>query len=234
MAGDGTDMGSLHESVENITIRNNIIYESATISKKKDNHSIYLGNRYKPNKNRTILPKDITIENNYIFNSSDIPQIKYVLPGISGLIFNNNKVYKVVGDPTFPSINPKLVSETLNSYTIFKADNLGPRNTLPLKATKVGPLWLPNRETLSTKTIENVPNIQTFPNPFSNSLTLSNLKGNFKEVQFIDVSGKVLLTTPIAHEERVTLYPSFLSHKGLYFVKLISNNGAIVKKVIRK
>jgi poly(beta-D-mannuronate) lyase len=234
MAGTGTSKNALHEAVENVTIKNNIIYESAPMSNKKENHSIYFGNRYNPDKSRVVLPKDVTVDNNYIFNSSDIAQIKYEpTGGGTGHIFTNNKVYKIVGDPGFAAENPNLTPQAINGYTIYKAGNLGPRNNIePLKVDDVGPLWL--RGTLSTEKYDKTDTTRLFPNPFSTSLALSNLNRVFKKMQVVDVSGKILFTQSIENKEQIRLETTFLSSKGLYFIKLIGNNGVVVKKVIKQ
>jgi hypothetical protein len=70
-----------------------------------------------------------------------------------------------------------------------------------------------------------------YPNPFYDILSIENISDEFKEVIITDLSGKVILYTEItSHAIKIKMPEN--SASGMYFIKFISNNNSITKKII--
>jgi len=90
--------------------------------------------------------------------------------------------------------------------------------------------WVAQEELLGTGNFELLANVQLYPNPVSNLLTIQ-APNNIKTVQIYDMYGKLLQETPAAGN---TLQVNFSSYAtGIYFVKVIAANGSRTQKVIK-
>ncbi|MFC1764098.1 chondroitinase-B domain-containing protein [Planctomycetota bacterium] len=129
-SGNHANVSAKFESVENVAIKDNIIYEANSA-----NHAISLGDR-----GEKIMPKDIAIIGNYIYSSSDKAQIAYVKP-CDNVTYSDNKIYKNAGLSPLPEgvteTNPHLKADR---YGVYRAGGKGPSGN-PLKDTDVGPQW---------------------------------------------------------------------------------------------
>ncbi len=84
--------------------------------------------------------------------------------------------------------------------------------------------------TLGVNQIENK-SVAVFPNPVSDILTITS-KGNLTSIQLLDVQGR-LIATYLENEEKATIN---LSDKasGVYFVKIFTENGVKLEKIVKK
>jgi hypothetical protein len=104
--------------------------------------------------------------------------------------------------------------------TFCKIDSIG---------TPYNPIYPPVGPVLSNnKKVNQEPNLQVYPNPFTNTLRLSH-KG---KAQLLDVHGRVILSQPVeaGEELKVGNLP-----KGMYLLRLQSVGGKMyVRKVVRE
>jgi len=70
------------------------------------------------------------------------------------------------------------------------------------------------------------------PNPANNQIEITSM-GNFNTVEVINFLGQTVISQPNINGTKVTLDISTLNN-GIYFVRLISDNGATVKKFIKQ
>jgi len=70
------------------------------------------------------------------------------------------------------------------------------------------------------------------PNPANNQIEITS-KGNFYTVEVINFLGQTVISQPNVNDTKVTIDISMLNN-GIYFVRLISENGATVKKFIKQ
>ena len=95
--------------------------------------------------------------------------------------------------------------------------------------TPYNPIYPPVGPVLtSNQKVNQEPNLQVYPNPFTNTLRLSH-KGT---AQLLDVHGRVILSQPVeaGEELRVSNLP-----KGMYLLRLQSVGGKLyVRKVVRE
>ena len=84
--------------------------------------------------------------------------------------------------------------------------------------------------TLGVNQIENK-SVAVFPNPVQDILTITS-KGNLTSIQLLDVQGR-LIATYLESEEKATIN---LSDKasGVYFVKIFTENGVKLEKIVKK
>jgi hypothetical protein len=103
---------------------------------------------------------------------------------------------------------------------LLKIDRIG---------TPYNPVYPPVGPVLTSNQKQNQePNLQVYPNPFTNTLRLSH-KGN---AQLLDVHGRVILSQPVeaGEELKVGSLP-----KGMYLLRLQSVGGKLyVRKVVRE
>lgn len=71
-----------------------------------------------------------------------------------------------------------------------------------------------------------------YPNPFTSTLTLVGADLINAEVIFTDINGKVLSVEMEASNDKVVISTSDVA-KGIYLVKVVTNNGSTVKRVIK-
>lgn len=93
---------------------------------------------------------------------------------------------------------------------------------------------------LSTITVsDNMTNVQTFPNPFQNELTIDVgvVESQTVTVELVDIVGDVVLSTTVqansSKSTPLTLDTSSLG-VGLYVAKITTSQGVITRKVIKK
>lgn len=86
-------------------------------------------------------------------------------------------------------------------------------------------------QSLSNPDVEVDATISVFPNPTKGNINI-NCGNTIKSVQLYDVQGRVLQTNLI-NEKQATIDMSTQS-AGVYFIKVISDNGMAVKKVVKE
>lgn len=100
-----------------------------------------------------------------------------------------------------------------------------------IAAYLVADVWKDFFTTLGTDSFNTNNSAVFYPNPFSNSLYVDLNKSDKTELQVLDVNGKVVIAETL-NEESNELDTSNLS-SGMYFIKVSSENGNTVKKVIK-
>jgi len=76
-------------------------------------------------------------------------------------------------------------------------------------------------------------NITLVPNPTTGELTMDNGELTIESVEIFDAYGKCHVARGTRHSSRVTLNISHL-HSGIYFVKITTEVGIVVKKVVKQ
>ncbi|MBI9057359.1 MAG: polysaccharide lyase 6 family protein [Labilibaculum sp.] len=137
ISGNSDKITTTHEAVADILIKDNIIYESDT-----SGYAITVGARHKyRSENRSILPRDVTIAGNYIYNSSEKEQIKYT-ESPKNIKYSDNKVFGNIGlSPVPEGIVKTDIKLVADKYGIYRAKGKGPAGN-PLSKKDVGPKWL--------------------------------------------------------------------------------------------
>lgn len=71
------------------------------------------------------------------------------------------------------------------------------------------------------------------PNP-TNGILNMNWKQEYKTIQIVDLQGKVLYAAAITKGTKLSTIDVSAFNKGVYFLKLINENGQVIKKFIKK
>ena len=71
------------------------------------------------------------------------------------------------------------------------------------------------------------------PNPTNGILNI-NWKQEYKTIQILDLQGKVLYAAAITNATKLSTIDVSAFNKGVYFLKLINENGQVIKKFIKK
>ena len=235
IAGTGNAINILHEQVNNVTIKNNIIYEASLTSGAKTNHAIVSGVKFDA-VTRNFLPQNVTIEGNCIYNSNATrEQVHYISTTPTGFTYTDNKIWTVASVvPVAQNVNPNLIAVVENGYDVHTCGSKGPRNTTPLQPGNVGPLWLAGA-ILSSKKIEKIERIQISPNPFSSEISISNLNSKFKKIELTDMLGRFIDLQSVEGLDEINLSPTFKNKtSGIYILKLIGEKSTKSYKLIRK
>ncbi|MBI9057360.1 MAG: hypothetical protein JEZ01_06270 [Labilibaculum sp.] len=135
-AGNGTHFSSHHQRAKNILIKDNIIYECNSTS-----HAITFGNLYERTPTRILMPENINITGNCIYQSTNKEQIHYV-KDCNSIHYSENIIYKNAGFKKLPEgiyeVNPNFKPDM---YGIYRLAGKGPKGN-PLSKKDVGPKWL--------------------------------------------------------------------------------------------
>jgi Leucine-rich repeat (LRR) protein len=86
-------------------------------------------------------------------------------------------------------------------------------------------------QALNNPDFENDASISVYPNPTNGNLNI-NCNNNIKSIQFFDVQGR-LLQANLINESQATLDISTQS-SGMYFVKVITDSGILVQKIVKE
>ncbi|HRG57872.1 MAG TPA: M20/M25/M40 family metallo-hydrolase [Bacteroidia bacterium] len=92
------------------------------------------------------------------------------------------------------------------------------------------PFETPSGQAIMEKTLE-VVNIN--PNPTNGILTVT-WKQEFIMIQVVDLLGKVVYSAPLPNGVRITTIDVSALNKGVHFLKLINEDGQVMKKFIKK
>ncbi|MDG1398305.1 MAG: T9SS type A sorting domain-containing protein [Polaribacter sp.] len=87
---------------------------------------------------------------------------------------------------------------------------------------------LSNKNTIISK------ELLVFPNPVDNLLTFDNSKIKSLKVQVFSINGELLSTNNFSNflSDQKIVFSKF--SKGIYFLKIITEKGAITQKIIKK
>lgn len=80
------------------------------------------------------------------------------------------------------------------------------------------------------------PDIEVYPNPFKDRITISSLPETASSLRLIDISGKVVSMTQIENNpDNITITPNIQVVNGLYFLQILGANGNVLKteKIIK-
>jgi uncharacterized repeat protein (TIGR01451 family) len=86
-------------------------------------------------------------------------------------------------------------------------------------------------QALSTPDLEMDASIKIYPNPTKGNVNI-NCKNNIKSIQLFDVQGRVLQTEIVNETSKVIDVSS--KAKGVYFLKILSDKGSKVEKIVRE
>ena len=162
----------------------------------------------------TSHPVDIKIDDNkleFIFENINLPSS--INNSIGG---HGNVLFKIKTLPTLPV--GTMVSNMANIYFDynFPIETNEARTTFTL---------------LSTKDFTADASINVYPNPARNQVNIE-AKSNIKSVQVFDIQGRILQT---ALENKNTTTLDIASHpKGIYFLKITTETGSKVEKLVKE
>jgi hypothetical protein len=81
---------------------------------------------------------------------------------------------------------------------------------------------------------ENLENITLIPNPTTGELTITNYESEIRSIEVFDVYGRKLSSHPqINTSSHPQINISYIN-SGIYFVKIITEEGEVVKKVVKQ
>jgi len=194
-----------------------LIYETDP----NDNMQNYLYDMFfsYPNTCKTCLPPTNFTVN---FTSDCAAELKWTAPSGTGS-FNIYRNFVLIDNVTGTSYTDigfdHLTTNTWAVEFVCASDNIS------LAATK---------SSICTAIKDNT-GVSTFsivPNPANNQIEITSM-GNFNTVEVINFLGQTVISQPNINSNNVTLDISTLNN-GIYFVRLISENGATVKKFIKQ
>ena len=87
-------------------------------------------------------------------------------------------------------------------------------------------------DVVSTNELQNnQPYARVYPNPTNNQFTVELVNANLKNVQLLDLSGKLIINKKPNYSNKLTLKTLNLN-SGIYLIRILSDNGIINSKVI--
>jgi hypothetical protein len=148
-------------------------------------------------------------------------------------VLTNTFEWKVSSDQTWLEVTPDFGMGNNRVSLLVKMNSQNtPRNaTLTFSAKGVQPVEIPITQAVFThasRVVKN--NFQVYPNPASEAITISGLTGSYKAVLH-DLTGKTML-----HADAEATAPLSLSglKPGIYILKLITSEGVIKTKVVKR
>lgn len=94
-------------------------------------------------------------------------------------------------------------------------------------------IYRPEIQQLSNKEEDLIENIELYPNPSKNTIHVSSPNATFNNYRILDISGKVVMTGNMAHQNNVTIATEHLNN-GVYIFYANTEKGAIIKKFIKE
>jgi len=135
-----------------------------------------------------------------------------LIPGATATVVNNEIHYT-------PAIG--LVSNDSLVYRVY--DALGASDTAVIYINVIGITGLDEIAEIAVK---------VYPNPFSNNVSIRS-SATINQVDLFDVAGTLMKTISAMESNTVELNTEELS-SGIYFVKMNSVNGTLVKKIVKQ
>ena len=87
-------------------------------------------------------------------------------------------------------------------------------------------------EVVSVENSDGLPNIEIFPNPFSNHINIENIGNEEVQIEIYSSDNKKVLSINRIQIETLTIPTNNLA-KGIYFLKLTIKNQEIIKKILK-
>ena len=107
---------------------------------------------------------------------------------------------------------------------------LSVQNTcLSVKGKCQGRLW-----TLGVVETQCIASIRICPNPTSGELIIDNGQLTIENVEIFDLLGKIVGVYPCGRPVGETIIDIFHLPTGMYFVRILTNEGAVTKKIIKQ
>ena len=128
-----------------------------------------------------------------------------------------------------PNPNYHLASDSISSFNIPYFHKLA-RLSIGSAAAFAVPYETPSGQGIKEEVLEEV-NLN--PNPTNGILTIK-WKQEYKMIQIVDLSGKVLYSAALTNGAKFTSIDVSSFNKGVHFLKLINENGQVIKKFIKK
>jgi hypothetical protein len=86
---------------------------------------------------------------------------------------------------------------------------------------------------LDVTEIEDKEKIVVYPNPTVSELIIESKELKIEKVEFHDIEGKVILTNHLFISSSKQILDISNLNSGIYFVKILTTQGEIVKKVVK-
>lgn len=134
-------------------------------------------------------------------------------------------------------LNPNVVA--INATVFDGVDQSNCSLTVPsnsLATYKAAAVWkdfspLTASSTLAVTNFSITNNVSVYPNPVYNELMIAQHSANKASIQLFDTTGRVLIHQTVSDTEN-SIDTSSLS-KGIYFIKISTTEGTIIKKVLK-
>jgi serine protease len=166
--------------------------------------------------------------------------------------FNGNGNFNDSGDKIFETLKltsaktdsfimPQIVSTQIVRMRVsmkFVGAVLNPIAPSPCDTLEYGEVedYCIRLEAPSSLPVLHESDFKVFPNPFSNTLTVQNLskETQFRNVQLLNIDGRIIYSNQInnVENEHILTLPYPLS-MGIYFVKIETSKGIVMKKVVK-
>ncbi len=77
-------------------------------------------------------------------------------------------------------------------------------------------------------------NFTIHPNPTTGELTITSAGNGISNIEILDVTGRKLSSHPLVIPSSYQKFDLSNLNKGIYFIKIDTNQGVIIKKVVKK
>ena len=189
---------------------------------------------YGTNLSSVIIPGSVTTigENGFGFNfllkSVNIPSS---LTSLSNAVFNGSSLTSVVCDSPVPL---PITANFFKGVPLYNCILEVPASSVA--AYKAHEEWskfksIVAKGTLGQTDFSSQKEVVAYPNPFSDEITLELKEKNTAQIEMIDCTGKVLLSQTLNPDGRIETHHLT---SGLYFLKVSSENGSTIKKMIKQ
>ena len=145
-------------------------------------------------------------------------------PGLSGIL--SNDVVVLEGSPVFTFESAELgtdITITTTGYTISGVDSVNYNLTQPIISADI-------KATLSLDDNSLIDLVKIHPNPVMSELYIKTNSIQLEQVVVYDVLGKVIINTKL-NLDKIDVSTLVL---GMYILKIKTNQGTVVRRVIKK
>jgi serine protease len=166
--------------------------------------------------------------------------------------FNGNGNFNDTGEKIFENL--KITKTTTDSFSIpqnvsnqvvrmrvsmkYVGAALNPIPPSPCDTLEYGEVedYCVKLEGISSLPIVSESDFKVYPNPFSNSFTIQNLNNEtqFRNAQILGLDGRILLNQTLQNgENEQVITPTGSLSMGIYFLKIETDKGVLVKKIVK-
>jgi hypothetical protein len=151
----------------------------------------------------------------------------YVMNGIAYGFFMD--VYYLVHPSTYTINNGVITFHTAGQYTVDMRNEMIIQN--PQADPARGIVYIQVTDSVSVDEPQALSRIELYPNPTTGQLQITNDESGIKDVEIFDIYGRKK-----SHASRVTCNEINISDfpAGTYFVKISTEAGEVVKKVVKQ